>query len=95
MFISLLSATTKTFKNYINVKPKILQDLKNHGPTPLISFKIEPVIRKNHGETQYSFKVKIKTQLIEVNIKTSPIYVPIFNTISIKSLLKLLLLLEK
>ena len=95
MFISLLSATTKKVKNYIYMKLKSLQYLNNHGPPPLISFKIEPVIRNNHGENQDSFKVKIKTQLIEVNIKTSPLYVPIFDTIYIKSLLKLPLLLKK
>ena len=95
MLISLLSATTGKVKNYINMKLKSLQDFKNHGPPPLISFKIEPVIRNNPGYTQDSFKVKIKTQLIEVNIKTAPLYVPIFNTIAINSLLKLPLLLKK
>ena len=95
MLISFLSATTGKVKNYINMKLKSLQDFKNHGPPPLISFKIEPVIRKNTGEIQDSFKFRIKTQLIEVNSKTAPLYVPIFNTISIKSLFKLPLLLKK
>ena len=48
----------------------MLQDLKNHGPLPPISFTPDPTIGKKPDEKQDSLKVEIKTQPGESCSKT-------------------------
>ena len=44
------------------MKPHMIQDRKNHGPPPPISFNIEPTIVKKPNKNENYLKVKIKTQ---------------------------------
>ena len=93
----MLSALDKSLiKNprQYNMKLKLLQELNNHGPPPLISFKNYPPIRKNPGKKQDSLKVKINTQPGEADSKNIFLYVPISKNDYTKALLKFLVILN-
>ena len=63
-------------------------DLRNCGQPPLIFYKTDLTISKTLEEKSDSIKVDIKTQPGEKYINTAAIYVPLFRTGSLKSLLK-------
>ena len=77
------------------MKLKILQDIKNRGPLPPISFNPNPSIGKKPNKKGDSLKVNKKTQPGEIDRETVSIYVLILNTGSADSFLKFLFFLKK
>ena len=73
----------------------MLQDLKNLGMMPPVSFNPDPIIGKKPDKNQYSLNVDVKTHPGEINIKIVLLYIHISKTSSAKALLKFLFILKK
>ena len=77
------------------MKLHILQDLKNCGKLPPITFNANTMIGKKPDKNYYFLKVNINTHPVEANRTIVLIYVPIFSNSLDEALLKFLVLLNK
>ena len=89
--------TIFTYRSIITiVRVKLqLQEFKNRGTAPPISYKLEPTFGMKPKTKSEYLKVDIKTQSGKANSKTILIYLPMFKTGSPEELLIFLTIIQK